>query len=133
MSAVKKAESTEEPVCPVCGEVLGNNDHLSLRGKHYIAHELFAEPYEDVVKRATVDDESGDPDTDMILLRKFLVIESITEDGKALDAAAFAKMPYPVYAKLDSLARRKHWGEIETDEEIAARRKSEAKSGVPSR
>ena len=131
----ERAEVTElTESCSNCGAELDDSaDHLTIRGDHYILRDLDAGEYEAVVRRATPPPENGEiQDPDMLLLRKFLVIDATTKNGKPLDIGDQAKMPHPVYAKLDTIARRRHWGEIESDEERAAR-EAAAAAKVPSR
>jgi len=125
-----------KPTCPTCGGEMETTEHLTLRGKHYTVHELLAEQYEDVVKRATPPpaEDGTQKDADFALLTKFLVLEAVKEDGKPI--ASPGKLPHPVFAKLNMVARRMHWGEIESDEEAEARereRKEREASGIPSR
>lgn len=128
--------STKPELVPEAEPVDETIETLTLRGKRYVIRELLAEEYEDVVKAATPPpNEAGEiPDTDMLLLRKLLVLESTTEDGKPLTIDRVKKLHQPVYAKLDAVARRHHWGEIESDEEAAERQaKAQEASGLPSR
>lgn len=124
---MKEPEQLPAEACVHCGGALEGFEHLTLRGKHYVIRELTAEEYEVVAAAANIPSptEPGETVTDMNILRRTLVIQATTEDGKQLTPEMQKKLKQPVYGKLDILARRMHWGEIESDEEAAERRERE--------
>lgn len=105
-------------------EQFGHID-FHIRGKRYDIDEVGAAEYE-ADARACTNEEEGT--VDMVMLTKMLTLRSVKVDGGPLDPAGWAKERFPVVNRVQNEVRRLHYVEIETDEEVADRKKVDAKA-----
>lgn len=113
LKAVESLGSTEEPAVTT----------FHLRGREYTVTEMLAEDYEEALRAAAVEDSDK---TDMLVFDKLMAVGSVAIDGEPVSLERWNKLPHPIASRVMDEVKRVHWLNLETDEEIEARKAAAA-------